>query len=61
VFLAEVVFLPFVFHSTRAFKSRAGNAKGSFASFFHFALFRVDAAPAAARTGVSDCAGFAPN
>jgi len=35
--------------------------KGSFASSSHFALFRVDRRLAAARTGVSDCAGFAPN
>ena len=35
--------------------------KGGCASSFHCALFRLGRRLAAARTGVSDCAGFAPN
>jgi hypothetical protein len=33
----------------------------SAATSSHFALFRVGRRLAAAQTGVSDCAGFAPN
>jgi hypothetical protein len=41
--------------------SHGSEQLGSYASFFSLRLFRVGRRSVAARTGVSDCAGFAPN